>query len=69
MVIMPMGNTVLYVQPVYITSTTNAIPKLSRIIVSIGDRVVMDTNFSSAFNRLKQLFLQTASDRNNRQPQ
>jgi uncharacterized protein len=62
MVIMPMGNSVLYVQPVYIVSTTNAIPKLSRIIVSIGNRVVMDTNFRSAFNRLKQMFIKSASN-------
>lgn len=63
MVIMPMGNSVLYVQPVYIVSTTNAIPKLSRIIVSIGNRVVMDTNFGSAFNRLKHMF-ESAADGN-----
>jgi uncharacterized protein len=59
MVIMPMGDTVLYVQPVYIVSITNAIPKLSKIIVSIGNRVVMDTNFKSAFNRLTQMFAES----------
>ncbi|WP_411726170.1 UPF0182 family protein [Methyloglobulus sp.] len=64
MVVMPMGNSVLYVQPVYIVSTTNAIPKLSRIIVSIGNRVVMDTTFGSAFNRLKQMFIKGAADVN-----
>lgn len=64
MVIMPMGNSVLYVQPVYIVSVTNAIPKLSKIIVSIGNRVVMDTNFWSAFNRLKQMFIKSPSDEN-----
>jgi uncharacterized protein len=62
MVIMPMGNSVLYVQPDYIVSSTNAIPKLSRIIVSIGNRVVMDTNFASAFNRLKQMFIKSSDD-------
>lgn len=65
MVIMPMGNSVLYVQPVYIVSSTNAIPKLSRIIVSIGNRVVMDTNFASAFNRLKQMFITSSDDGSN----
>ena len=64
MVIMPMGNSVLYVQPVYIVSVTNAIPKLSKIIVSIGNRVVMDTSFWSAFNRLKQMFVQSAINEN-----
>ncbi|MGZ8143809.1 MAG: UPF0182 family protein [Methylosarcina sp.] len=62
MIIMPMGNSVLYVQPVYIVSTTNAIPELLRIIVSIGNQVVMDTNFWSAFNRLKQKHAKEASE-------
>lgn len=64
MVIMPMGSSVLYVQPVYIVSTTNGIPELVRIIVCIGNRVVMDTNFWSAFNRLKQMFIESAADGN-----
>jgi uncharacterized protein len=64
MVIMPMGNSVLYVQPVYIVSITNGIPELARVIVSIGNQVVMDTNFWSAFNRLKQIFIKTTADDN-----
>lgn len=64
MVIMPMGNSVLYVQPVYIVSVTNGIPELARVIVSIGNQVVMDTNFWSAFNRLKQMFIKSAVDGN-----
>jgi len=64
MIIMPMGNSVLYVQPVYIVSTTNGIPELARIIVSIGNQVIMDTNFWSAFNRLKQMFIKSAADGN-----
>ena len=57
MIIMPMGHSVLYVQPVYMVSDTNGIPELVRIIVSIGNQVVMDTNFWSAFNRLKENFI------------
>lgn len=62
MIIMPMGNSVLYVQPVYIVSKNNAIPELLRIIVSIGNQVVMDTNFWSAFNRLKQMHTKEARE-------
>jgi uncharacterized membrane protein (UPF0182 family) len=62
MIIMPMGNSVLYVQPVYIVSKNNAIPELLRIIVSIGNQVVMDTNFWSAFNRLKQMHTKEAKE-------
>jgi uncharacterized membrane protein (UPF0182 family) len=61
MVIMPMGNSVLYVQPVYIVSTTNGIPELVRVIVSIGNQVIMDTTFWSAFNRLKQIFIKSSA--------
>ncbi len=64
MVIMPMGNSVLYVHPVYMVSTTNGIPELARVIVSIGNQVVMDTNFWSAFNRLKQMYISNAADGN-----
>ena len=64
MIILPMGNTVLYVQPIYLTSTKNRIPELTRVIVSIGDRLVIDTTLWSAFNRLKQFYLKDAADVN-----
>ncbi len=65
MIIMPMGNSVLYVQPVYIVSNVNGIPELIRVIVSIGNHVVMDTNFWSAFNRLKQIYIKNAEESGN----
>jgi len=61
MVILPMGNTVLYVQPVYLVSTKVKIPELRRVIVSIGNEVVMDKTLWAAFDRLKQRFLKAAS--------
>ncbi|MDD5229340.1 MAG: UPF0182 family protein [Methylococcales bacterium] len=57
MVILPMGNTILYVQPIYIASTKNKMPELTRIIVSIGNETVMDTTLHSALNRLKNIFI------------
>ena len=62
MIILPMGKTVLYVQPIYLASTKTKIPELTRVIVSIGDRLVMDTTLWSAFNRLKQFYLKDAAD-------
>jgi hypothetical protein len=62
MVILPMGNSMLYVQPVYLVSTQTQIPELVRVIVSIGNQVVMDTTLRSAFRRLKTLFIQNAKD-------
>jgi uncharacterized membrane protein (UPF0182 family) len=63
MVILPMGNTILYVLPVYITSTNTKIPELTRMIVSMGNRVVWDTSLWSAFEKLKQLYALDAADR------
>lgn len=56
MIILPMGNSVLYVQPIYIASTKNKIPELLRVIVSIGNNTVMDKTLWSAFERLKQIY-------------
>jgi uncharacterized membrane protein (UPF0182 family) len=52
-----MGNTILYVQPIYIASTKNKMPELTRVIVSIGNETVMDTTIAAALNRLKNIFV------------
>lgn len=63
MVIIPMGeNSVLYVQPIYMISTKTKMPELTRVIVSIGNQVVMDTTLWSAFKKLKQKFAQGVKD-------
>jgi uncharacterized membrane protein (UPF0182 family) len=62
MIILPIGNSILYVQPVYMISTLTKIPELIRVIVSIGNEVVMDKTLWSAFNRLKQTYLQGAAN-------
>jgi uncharacterized membrane protein (UPF0182 family) len=62
MIILPMGNAILYVQPIYIASTKDKMPQLTRIIVSIGDETIMDTTLWSAFNRLKQIFMKNANN-------
>jgi uncharacterized membrane protein (UPF0182 family) len=60
MITLPMGNNILYVQPVYIAATNNQIPQLIRVIVSIGNEVVMDRTLWAAFNRLKQIYAKRA---------
>ncbi len=63
MVILPMGkNSVLYVQPIYMISTKTKIPELTRVIVSIGNQVVMDKTLWSAFKKLKAKFAQGVKD-------
>ena len=60
MVILPMGHTVLYVQPIYIASQKNKMPELTRVIVTVGNETVMDKTLSSAFERLKQIFIRNS---------
>jgi len=57
MVVLPMKNTVLYVQPVYISSAKNQIPELVRVIVTIGTQTVMDKTVEAAFAKIKQKYL------------
>lgn len=53
-IILPVGNSILYVQPVYLVSTANTrIPELARVILSLGNVVVMDTSLESAFAKLE----------------
>lgn len=61
MIILPMNRSILYVQPIYIISTKTKIPELSRVIVSIGNEVVMDKTLWSAFSRLKEKFIKGAT--------
>ncbi|MDD2759122.1 MAG: UPF0182 family protein [Methylomonas sp.] len=61
MVILPMGNSILYVQPIYMLATKTKMPELARVIVSIGNQVVMDKTLATAFNRLKALFIKDAA--------
>ena len=53
MVIMPLGHSVLYVQPIYLISTNTRIPELTRVIVSMGNEVVMDKSLENAFQGLE----------------
>ncbi|MGZ5056532.1 MAG: UPF0182 family protein, partial [Methylobacter sp.] len=61
MVILPMGHSILYVQPIYMLATKTKMPELARVIVSIGNQVVMDKTLLAAFSRLKDSFIRGAS--------
>ena len=63
MIILPMGsNSILYVQPIYMISTKTKIPELTRVIVSIGNEVVMEKTLVTAFRRLKEKFVKKAKE-------
>jgi uncharacterized protein len=51
---LPIGKSVMYVQPIYLVSTAHTkIPELARVILSMGNIVVMDTSLEKAHNRLE----------------
>jgi uncharacterized membrane protein (UPF0182 family) len=54
-IVLPVGRSVLYVQPVYIVSTSGTrIPELQRIILSMGNIVIMDASLENGIVRLEQ---------------
>jgi uncharacterized protein len=55
MIIIPIGGTVVYVQPVYLKSSARLkIPELTRLIVSQGDVVVMDASLQKALGIMEE---------------
>lgn len=54
-IVLPVGRSVLYVQPVYIVSTSGTrIPELQRIILSMGNVVVMDASLENGIIELEK---------------
>jgi uncharacterized membrane protein (UPF0182 family) len=54
-ILLPIANMILYVQPVYLISTSQIkIPELTRVILSMGYEVVMDTTLDRALDRLEE---------------
>ncbi|MBQ6906963.1 MAG: hypothetical protein IJQ28_01165 [Clostridia bacterium] len=54
MLVIPISNNILYVEPVYITSGTedSALPQLARIVVSYNEKVVSEPTLNRCFERL-----------------
>jgi uncharacterized membrane protein (UPF0182 family) len=55
MIILPLGNSVLFIQPVYLKATSRVkIPELQRIIMSEGSVVVMEKSIEEAYAELQR---------------
>ncbi|MCU0588863.1 MAG: UPF0182 family protein [Syntrophobacteraceae bacterium] len=53
MIILPIGRVIIYIQPIYLKSSTELkIPELKRIIMSDGQFVVMETSLEMAYAKL-----------------
>ena len=52
LLVVPMRETLLYVQPLYLQAENSRLPELKRVIVASSERVVMGTDLASALERL-----------------
>lgn len=52
LIVVPINDSFLYVEPIYLESETSAIPELKRVIVASGDNVVMRETLDEALTAL-----------------
>ena len=48
LIVIPMGNSFLYVEPLYLLAEASELPELKRVIVASGDRIAMRETLSEA---------------------
>jgi uncharacterized membrane protein (UPF0182 family) len=54
LLVVPIRDTLLYVQPLYLQAENSKLPELTRVIVASSERVAMGTDLASALERLVQ---------------
>jgi uncharacterized membrane protein (UPF0182 family) len=52
MLVLPIGEGLLYVEPIYLQSQNNNLPTLVRVVVSDGRRFVMERDLKTALSKL-----------------
>ncbi|NLD06195.1 MAG: COG1615 family transporter, partial [Synergistaceae bacterium] len=52
LLVVPIGKSLLYVQPLYLKAENGELPELKRVIVSTGGRVEWDETFAGALEKL-----------------
>ncbi len=57
LLVVPIGNSILYVSPLYLRAQSGQLPELKRVIAAYGDRVAMEETLPAA---LAALFRETA---------
>jgi len=62
----PIQNSLLYIEPLYIQAEKGQLPELKRVLVSDGERVVMEQNLDKAFESLfgKSMYVEPGKDDN-----
>jgi len=52
LVILPIGDALMYVQPLFVTAENVGIPELKKVAIVVGERVVMEDSFEEALTAL-----------------
>jgi uncharacterized membrane protein (UPF0182 family) len=52
LLVIPLNNSFLYVEPIYLQADTSALPELKRVIVATDTRIAMDTSLDGALSAL-----------------
>lgn len=52
LLVIPMDDSILYVEPLYLQAENSRIPELKRVIAGFGDEIVMETSLERALTRL-----------------
>jgi uncharacterized protein len=52
LLVIPIKQEIMYVQPVYLQATTGKLPELKRVIVAFGNRIAMESNLEDAMRRV-----------------
>ena len=63
LLVVPIANSLLYVEPVFLQAARGEIPELKRVILAYGDRIVMERNLELSLEKLfdRELALAKAS--------
>lgn len=54
LLVIPINNSFLYVEPIYLLSETSALPELKRVITASGNRITMEETLDEALSALLQ---------------
>lgn len=52
LLVLPIGNSILYIEPVYLQAETSELPELKRVVVAYQDKIVMEENLEEALRIL-----------------
>ncbi len=52
LLVVPIGNSILYAEPIFISAEESEIPELRRVVTSDGEKVIMDETLVQSLNKL-----------------